>query len=456
VVIEMAWVAKEYEIGDTSKDIAEAKAKLRKIAAKLVGDRLPVQPDPLDELTFGRAFEAVLLDWKDAVHRDVASGRRPGPDLDPESTAIDWATKIQLGMLQRSTVPAAPAPPSGPRHAALVFRGTGGVINEDYVYRVAFDAGNVEVIYLDFPASMGGLPPGAPGQPSAHDAIEIGYQSAARWIRANPRRTFVLGGYSLGEIVIGRILMALFGPNGELAQYATNYVCSYHIGPPSRPLGGAFYGGAAAPGVGISSFRLSADVYRSLGPRACYLCHPDDMYGSIPTPIPGGTGDIMETVYDMVTEASMTDFLGTIQAMIPHLLEIVSDAGILPGNMFGNGVGAPAAGGGLLGGLLGGGGALIGGGALLAGGPLAMVPLVLPMLLSAMPGLIAGVTGGANASLTGPPAAAQAAIIGMKFLMTGTAPHIEYHLRQVWPGQTYIGLATQHVRDWAGRTPVRT
>ena len=30
-----------------------------------------------------------------------------------------------------------------------------------------------------------------------------------------------------------------------------------------------------------------------------------------------------------------------------------------------------------------------------------------------------------------------------------TAPHIEYHIRQVFPGQTYVQLAIQHVRHWA-------
>jgi hypothetical protein len=29
-----------------------------------------------------------------------------------------------------------------------------------------------------------------------------------------------------------------------------------------------------------------------------------------------------------------------------------------------------------------------------------------------------------------------------------TAPHCEYHVREVWPGMTYVGLAIQHVHDW--------
>jgi hypothetical protein len=29
-----------------------------------------------------------------------------------------------------------------------------------------------------------------------------------------------------------------------------------------------------------------------------------------------------------------------------------------------------------------------------------------------------------------------------------TAAHCEYHIREVWPGMTYVGLAIQHVHEW--------
>jgi hypothetical protein len=181
-------------------------------------------------------------------------------------------------------------------------------------------------------------------------------------------------------------------------------------------------------------------VLAELGARACYLCDPEDMYGAIPAPIPGGTGDIMETVFDMVTEAApQLDFLGTVSRMVPHLLEIAQDAGVF--GAIGVNPGDPL------------GALMTTGGLLLA--PLTVVPMLLPLFVGALPGLIAGIGGGVGGNLTGSAAAAQAAILGMRFLVSGTRPHIEYHIREVWPGQTYLGLAVQHVRDWAGRTPVK-
>jgi hypothetical protein len=48
-------------------------------------------------------------------------------------------------------------------------------------------------------------------------------------------------------------------------------------------------------------------------------------------------------------------------------------------------------------------------------------------------------------------AAIAAAIDGLIFFCSPpfpTAAHCEYHIREVWPGMTYVGLAIQHVHDW--------
>ena len=60
---------------------------------------------------------------------------------------------------------------------------------------------------------------------------------------------------------------------------------------------------------------------------------------------------------------------------------------------------------------------------------------------------------GDPSKLTGPAAAVKAAQIALQFATAQppTAPHIQYEFREVWPGQTYLGLAIQHVRDWASR-----
>ncbi|AER26392.1 holin [Mycobacterium phage Saintus] len=52
-----------------------------------------------------------------------------------------------------------------------------------------------------------------------------------------------------------------------------------------------------------------------------------------------------------------------------------------------------------------------------------------------------------------PVAAFKAADVAIRFATSNppTAAHIQYEFREVWPGQTYLGLAIQHVRDWASR-----
>jgi hypothetical protein len=58
-------------------------------------------------------------------------------------------------------------------------------------------------------------------------------------------------------------------------------------------------------------------------------------------------------------------------------------------------------------------------------------------------------------SIKGIAAAIEAAIIALIFFCQGTRPHIEYHIREVFPGQTYVQHAIQHVRYWAStRVPV--
>ncbi|MCG7610325.1 hypothetical protein [Mycobacterium sp. CnD-18-1] len=306
-----------------------------------------------------------------------------------------------------------------PRHLGIVFRGTGGIIGQDYVSRVCQGAADlIEERNPDFPASMGGLPPGAPGTPSAQKAIQIGVASGRREIQSG--RSFILGGYSLGAIVAAK-LRAELEPGGPLADYRDNYVCGFTIGGPARAFGHTYYLGAIPNGRGISDFTMPP---ATLTWDWCDLAHPDDMYANVPL---GDAGDIMTAIYQAVTNTQLSDPLGTLQAIIAALPTVLLEAGVsIP----------------LLTQL---------GGAALTGNPVALAGVLLPVLVSALPGL-AGAQGG---ELTGPAAAVQAAIIALRFAASGTAPHINYHAWEVWPGQTYLGLAVQHVRDWAGRTPVR-
>ncbi|WAW19113.1 lysin B [Mycobacterium phage BIB10] len=340
-----------------------------------------------------------------AVQREYE--RRTGQ---PQDGVVSEADLRALGLLD--------TPATKPRHLAIVFRGTGGAIGQDYVSRVCQGAADlVEERNPEFPASVGGLPPGAPNSPSMNKAVQIGVAAGAAEIRSG--RSFVLGGYSAGAIVASR-LRAMLEPGQPLAAYRENYVCGFAFGNPCRPFGHTYYLGAIPNGRGISDFQL---------PRSCCtwdwceLVHPDDMYANVPL---GDAGDIMTAIYQAVVDVELSDPVGTLRAIIRAIPKVLAEAG----------VSVP----------------LLAHAGLSAGNPVEMAGVALPLLTSTLGGLVGGAVGG---QLTGPAAAVQAAIIALKFAVSGTAPHINYHAWEVWPGQTYLGLAIQHVRDWASRTPVR-
>lgn len=93
----MAWTPPD-EIGESDPLLPAARKYLSRFSygAKLKG-------------TTSEVIDADYLDaqrqFKVNRHAEVATGRKPGPDLDPSSDAFDWATKKQMGLL----APAAPA-----------------------------------------------------------------------------------------------------------------------------------------------------------------------------------------------------------------------------------------------------------------------------------------------------------------------------------------------------------
>jgi len=331
-------------------------------------------------------------------------------------------------------------PPPPARHAMLTIRGTGGIIGQDYTSVIAQHA-PVEEVPLDYAASMGGLPVGAAGNvgdPSGSACVDQAYAMGRDWIRANPTRSFVLGGYSLGAIAASLLRRSL-EPDGELAQYRKNLVCGVTLGNPSRAFGHTYYLGAIPNGQGISDFHLGAYILQDWS--WCDLAHPDDLYTNTPL---GATGDIIEQFYKIIMGTAVSDPLGTMARMLPPLIQAVEDA------LGTTGTTVPGGPGGLMG-LLGGG--LLGG----AAGIASLLPAVLPMLVGLIGSLAGGSgAGGLNANATGPVAAVQAMILALKFFGSGTGPHISYQTNEVWPGQTYLGLGIQHVNDWCSRTPVTT
>ncbi|ASZ75177.1 lysin B [Mycobacterium phage MissWhite] len=263
-----------------------------------------------------------------------------------------------------------------PRHLGIVFRGTGGIIGQDYVSRTLQACADlVEEVNPNWPATMGGIPVGSAGNPndlSMQRSVDIALEDAKRIFleryALNPRIMVVIGGYSAGAVVAAKFR--------EWIQtfYPDNYLCSFSFGDPTRPAGGVYYAGKATPGRGISSWHYG-DIRDW---RHCWLAAPGDMYTSVPD---NATGDIMDTAYDMVTRVQISDPLTTAQAILTRIPEIGFE---VLGNIF------------------------------------------------------AGI---------------EAASIAIGFVAQNppTAPHIQYEFREVWPGQTYLGLAIQHVRDWASR-----
>lgn len=376
---------------------------------------------PLDP---GSVFGARAVAWQQEYERNTRQ-------------AVDGVVSdqdlINLGIVT-------PTPP--PRHAMLTFRGTGGIIGQDYTSIIAQNA-PVQEVPINYAAAMGGLPVGAaggPGDPSGSACVDQAYAMGRDWIRANPNRTFVLGGYSLGAIAASLLRRSL-EPGGELAEFRPNLVCGVTLGNPSRAFGHTYYLGAIPNGQGISDFHLGDYILHDW--QWCDLAHQDDLYTNTPL---GATGDIIEQFYKIIMGTAVSDPMGTLTRMIPPMIQAVEDA------LGASGSGALGAGGlmGLLGGGLGGG--LAGG----AGGIAMLLPSLLPMLISLMGGLMGGGGIGADAGATGPVAAIQAMILALKFFASGTGPHINYHVNEVWPGQTFLGLGIQHVRDWASRTPVKT
>lgn len=391
----------------------------------------------MTELRYGGAQAAEAMAWQRAIVKfapSYAVSAAGGP-LKADGWIGDDDAKVAAEYRRRRGLPAPPtgivvthdeygalvktAPPQPkPRHLGIMFRGTGGIIGQDPVSRVCQGAADlIEERNPEWPASMGGLPPGAPGTPSMNKAVQIGVAAGAREIQSG--RTFVLGGYSAGAIVAAK-LRAMLEPGQPLAEYRGNYVCGFAFGNPSRAFGHTYYLGAIPNGRGISDFNMPS---ATLGWDWCDLAHPDDMYTNVPL---GDAGDIMTAIYQAVTDVQLSDPLGTLQAIIAAIPKVLLEAGVSIPLLTQLGAGV------------------------LTGNPVAMAGVLLPVLMSALPGLM----GGQGGELTGPAAAVQAAIIALRFAVSGTAAHINYHAWEVWPGQTYLGLAVQHVRDWAGRTPV--
>jgi hypothetical protein len=266
------------------------------------------------------------------------------------------------------------------------------------------------------PNSFGPIPPLTTPEgiraPSYAESVGISVDWAVDWTLTNPGRPVVVGGYSQGGEAASRYRME-FEPDGRLADLRANWVCGYAFGNPSRHLEHTYYGGPGTPFDGIAAFRLP-----QMGWDWCELIDPGDLYG---TSARGLTGEIERDVYTMCTamelHSGMREFA---QTLVANLLEVAKN---LDGDAYDDltrGVARH--------------GVDLSGATLLP--PERFTPLTERLL-----------------TVEGIACAIAAAIDGLIFFCSPpfpTAAHCEYHLREVWPGQTYVGLAIQHVHDWVG------
>jgi hypothetical protein len=317
-----------------------------------------------------------------------------------------------------------PIPPEGPpeggtptdRHALLTCSGTWAPPGVGFPSDVAHGCSDVcEEIPVQAPWSFGPLG-GAGDQgfhsPSYKESVQIGVDWSVDWLLAHPNRTFLIGGYSQGGECASRIWQET-QPGGRLESVAHNFIGGYTFGNPSRLVEHTFHAGPPRKGEGIAQYRMPPP----LGDWWADELDPGDMYAAVPTNL---AGEIMRDVYTMCVEMEMhsgaAEFAQTFAA---NCAEIVQN---LDGDAYDDVEETAAT-----------------MGADLSGARRLDVSGIAARL------------GGEDDILSarGIAAAIEAAILAIIFFAQGTRPHIEYHLREVFPGQTYLAHAIQHVHHWA-------
>lgn len=245
------------------------------------------------------------------------------------------------------------------------------------------------------------------GNPVSYaESVRIAVDWAVNWTLANSDRPVIAGGYSQGGEAASRYRME-FELDGRLAHLRDNFVCGYVFGNPSRHLEKTFYGGPPTDGEGIALFRLPL-----LGDDWCELVDTYDMYGGVP---PTLTGEIMRDVYTLCTELEVGG--GFEETFAANCLELLRN---LDGDAYDS----------------------VQRGVARYGVDLSGATMLPADQLQPPSDKLITVQGIA--------AAIQACVLGIQFVcwQPPTAPHIEYHLREVFPGQTYVQLAIQHVHHW--------
>ena len=267
------------------------------------------------------------------------------------------------------------------------------------------------------PNSFGPIPPGDFRAPSYEESVIISVDWAVDWVLHNTNRPVIAGGYSQGGEAASRFRME-FEPGKRLEHLRQNWVCGYVFGNPSRHLESTYYGGPPTPWEGIAQSRLP-----QMGNDWCELIDPGDMYG---TCMRGLGGEIERDVYTMCTQMEMHS--GGVEFCITLVANLIEVAKNLDGDAYDD----------------------LKAGAERYGVDLSGATMAPPEQIEEVSRGVLSVKG-----IVWAIAAAVDALIFFCSPPFPTAPHCEYHVREVWPGMTYVGLAIQHVHDWANQYAAR-
>jgi hypothetical protein len=150
---------------------------------------------------------------------------------------------------------------------------------------------------VNYPAAFGPInpPPWAPNPPPSYDdSVKAGVVNHIQLINNIPGK-FIIGGYSQGAEVTGRIRKELV--SGSLQHRLADCKGSITFGDPTRQASDEVYGGG--DGIGISRLVIPPCPFRCVTYAAV-----GDMYCT--TPASGATGDDMHAMYMALTSLGGT------------------------------------------------------------------------------------------------------------------------------------------------------
>lgn len=249
--------------GDTDPLISDAKRELRKFSYGRAAD------DGTDIYT--DKFSDALVQYKTNVRLLVQRGVRPGPLPDTDSQ-FDWATKVQMNLIARSTVPG-PSPAAG----RPLYISVEGHLSDMFVGPAA-EVGRV----LEAEGLVQWQPTGYNNTAIPFDN-ESGVRELVRFFNdprlMPPGRRWAMGQFSQGDIVGSEFMLRhVFPPGGIFHHRLDDWVGTLAYGAPYREKDviAPWVLDPPRPGTqGISDRRMTGGDH---GGKYMYVCRRGDIY----------------------------------------------------------------------------------------------------------------------------------------------------------------------------------